>query len=644
MLHCLTLFVAFATSIIWVRDLPLSDCEGNLVQVDGDENLSVVCFLGTECPLAQLYAKRLSAMSQRFADDGVQFVGVIANPQDSPSDVKAYATKHQFPFPVVHDSQQQWMKALNADRTPQVFVIGKHQQVLYRGRIDDQYQPGVSRPEPTRHDLRDAIIAVLRGEPVAEPVTMAVGCRITSLKRIAMDKAKVDADVPTFHRDIVPILNQHCVECHRDGEIGPFALQDYDEVTGWGDMMLEVVDQKRMPPWGADPNVGEFAGAREMSPRQIETLRRWVAEGMLKGNSDDQPEPPRFVDGWQLPRQPDQIVEMRSRPFVVPAEGTVEYQYFVVDPGFEEDRWIRAAEVVPGNRSVVHHAIVFVRPPDGRRMAGIGWLGAYVPGQRLPDYPADLARRVPAGSKLVFQMHYTPNGKVAEDITRVGFVFANDAEVQQELITTMAINQDFEIQPNDEDSNVECRPRWLPQKGRLLGVAPHMHLRGKSFRLIADVDGKEECLLNVPRYDFNWQHVYQFIKPPELGRLKNIRCTTTFDNSSSNPFNPDPSQIVTWGDQTWQEMSVAFFDVARPREETTNEFRKTAAKNEGGSTAEAHQAATAFIERFDSDGDGRVASLETPTSFRRFAFRDYDRDGNGFLTDDEIRHAVNKGK
>jgi peroxiredoxin len=643
MFQLLTFVAAVTTSIIWVRDLPLPDCQGNPVHVDGDKNLFVVCFLGTECPLAQLYAKRLGDLSRQFEDQGVRFVGVVANPQDSAADVKAYWSKHEFPFPVVHDPQQQWMRALGADRTPQVFVIGEQQQVLYRGRIDDQYQPGVSRAEPTQHDLRDALEAVLQRQPVPRPVTTAVGCLITPLDRIGKTPLPDEAGVPTFHRDIVPILNRHCVECHRDGEIGPFALQDYDEVVGWGEMIMEVVDQQRMPPWGADPNVGEFVGAREMPTEAIETLRRWVAGGMPEGDPADQPAEPQFVSGWQLPRQPDQVLEMRSRPFVVPAEGIIEYQYFVVDPGFQQDRWVRAAEVVPGNRSVVHHAIVFVRPPDGRRMAGIGWLGAYVPGQRLPEYPSDLARLVPAGSKLVFQMHYTPNGQVAEDITRVGLVFADESEVKHELITTMAINQDFDIPPQAPNYEVRSRVQWLPDSGRLLGLAPHMHLRGKSFRVIAEVDGRERSLLHVPRYDFNWQHVYQFARPLDLERLKNIRCVATFDNSDANPFNPDPDQTVFWGDQTSEEMSVAFLDVSRPRSASRIPVASEEEIQSRRETRRAkRQAAREFIDRFDRDGDGNVASSEVPVAFRRFAFRDYDRNRDGFLSEGEvIRFADN---
>lgn len=643
MLQLITLVASLFTGIIWVRDLPLPDCEGDFVQVDGDQELHVLCFLGTECPLAQLYATRLSELSQQYADSGVRFIGVISNPQDSADDVKQYWSRHELPFPVVHDKQQKWMRALGADRTPQIFVIGKGQQVLYRGRIDDQYQPGISRPAPTRHDLRDAITAILNDEPVPHPVTLAVGCRITPINRIAVDSAGADANAPTFHRDVVPLLNQHCVECHREGEIGPFALEDYDEVTGWGEMIMEVVDQKRMPPWGADPNVGHFVGERRMGATEIETLRRWVSGGMPEGDPKERPASPEFVDGWQLPREPDQVVPMRDRPFRVPAQGTVEYQYFVVDPGFETDRWVRAAQVVPGNRSVVHHAIVFVRPPDGRRMTGIGWLGAYVPGQRIPSYPADHARLIPAGSKLVFQMHYTPNGSVTDDVTQVGMVFADDDEIKHELITTVAVDQDFVIPPHASDATVRSHIRWLPERGRLLGLAPHMHLRGKSFRVIADVDGQRKDLLSVPHYDFNWQHLYQFVDPPELDSLGEIECIATFDNSAENPFNPDPEQIVTWGDQTWEEMTVAFLDVARSRAAPKP---VQTAKNAEVEAAEAQQRqikqADAFIARFDRDGDGNVAKDETPVSFRFFAFRQYDRDGDDLLTREEVLQVIDR--
>ncbi len=272
-----------------------------------------------------------------------------------------------------------------------------------------------------QHDLRDAIDQLLAGKTVSNPRTKAVGCLI-ALPRSATSNSDI-----TFCDQVIRILQKHCTECHRDGEIGPFALDDYDEVVGWADMSLEVIDQGRMPPWHASPEHGSFANARQMNDEDKETLRRWTEAGMPYGDAKSLPPEPKYVQGWRLPRTPDAVFEMGNKPFSVPAEGTVEYQYFVVDPGFTEDKWIHGAQVIPGDASVVHHCIVFTRPPDGSDFRDIGFLTAYVPGQKQGELPQGYAQRVPAGSRFVFQMHYTPNGQPAQDKTRLGLVFSEPA-------------------------------------------------------------------------------------------------------------------------------------------------------------------------------------------------------------------------
>ncbi|MBX3438782.1 MAG: alkyl hydroperoxide reductase, partial [Planctomycetaceae bacterium] len=438
------------------------------------------------------------------------------------------------------------------------------------------------------------------------------------------------------------ILNQHCVECHRDGEIGPFSLVNYDDVIGWADMILETIDDGRMPPWHANPHHGEFVNARHMPDAEKQTLRDWVAAGAPYGRVDELPVPPSFTDGWQLPREPDLILEMRERPFRVPAAGTVEYQYYVVDPGFEEDTWITGAQVIPGNRAVVHHAIVFIRPPDGAQFRGIGWISAYVPGQRTMLLPSGHARFVPRGSKLVFQMHYTPNGVEAEDVTRIGLLLGQDAEITHEVVTLVGVDQEFEIPPHAADFAVHGRVRRIPTGSTLLAAVPHMHLRGKAFQLFARNDsGDHEVLLDVPHYDFNWQHIYQFQRPLPLDEIEELRFTVRFDNSAGNPANPDPSQSVSWGDQSWEEMALAFFEVAQPRERlepvSTHSEEELADRQR-----QIDRFVADFLERFDANQDGHVARDETPLSFSRFGFSRLDQDGDGVLTRSELEDAARR--
>ncbi|MDB4766767.1 redoxin domain-containing protein, partial [bacterium] len=525
------------------------------------KKLTALCFLGTECPLAKLYAGRLQKLADEF--DSVRFVGINSNVQDSLTDIQRYVEATGIEFEMAKDVSNVIADKLAVTRTPEVIVCDNQRNIIYRGRVDDQYLPGVSRNAATRDDLRIAMTQALAGEKIEVSRTAPEGCLLGRVR-----SSTADATV-TFSNQVVRVLQKNCIECHREGEIGPFSMETYEETIGWADMMLEVIEDKRMPPWHADASVGTFANARSMPKQDITILKDWVAQGTPEGDRDDLPPPFKAIDGWRLPKAPDIVVEMRKRPFRVPADGTIEYQYFVVDPEFKEDKWITAAEVIPGNRSVVHHSIVFIRPPDGERPRGVGWLAAYVPGQTPLTFESGRARFVPKGSKLVFQQHYTPNGTVADDITKIGMVFADEAEIQTELMTVIALDQSFEIQPHDDSHIVDVFTHGLPREGKLLAVSPHMHYRGKSFEAFATgADQSEQPLVKVPRYDFNWQHRYEFTEPLPLSKFRQFKGMVEFDNSVDNPFNPDPNQFVSWGDQTWEEMAIAFFDIAVPRRDS----------------------------------------------------------------------------
>lgn len=536
-----------------------------------DRELVVVAFLGTECPLAKLYAGRLQSIANDYADRGVAVVAIMSNVQDSLQDIAAYCHQHSLEYLVLKDRRNEVADQFGADRTPQVFVLDRQRAVRYQGRIDDQYVVGVVRSKPTREDLRAAIDELLDGKSVSVRQTEAVGCIIGRAR-----DPRADSPV-TYSRDIAPILQARCVACHRAGEIGPFELTSYSEAAGWGEMMAEVVRDRRMPPWHADPRHGRFANDRSMPNAEKELLYQWVKNGCPEGNPAEVPAAQQFTAGWQLPREPDTVIAMEE-PYTVPADAGrdgVPYQYFKVPTGFTEDTWISAMEVRPGNRAVVHHTIVYVAPPGSRRREDFIFLAAYVPGLRFDPLPSGSAKRIPANSTFVFEMHYTPNGSEQQDRTEIGLVFADVSQIDREVITTEIGNVDFEIPPGASRHVVTATSRATKAEVTLLSMSPHMHLRGSAFRYeLVLPSGEREILLDVPAYDFNWQTRYVLAEPRKLPIGSIIHCRAEFDNSAANLANPDPTKAVRWGDQSWEEMMLGFFDVMLPRDDARDSTRK----------------------------------------------------------------------
>jgi len=550
-----------------IQAFTLSDYRGKSHSLadNHEAKLTVVAFLGTECPLAKLYAPRLAELAKQYSLRGVAFFGVVSNQQDSVTELAAFARIHGVEFPLVKDLANAVADDFCAQRTPEVFVLDKDRVVCYRGRIDDQYGitpegAGYQLPAPRRRDLAEALEELLAGKSVSQPLTDVAGCRIGRVRQ-----PDPTSDV-TFSNQVSRILNANCVYCHRPSQIAPFSLTRYEEVVGWAEMILEVVDQGRMPPWHADPAVGHFANDARLSDADKATIRRWVQNGAPEGDPAQLPAPHEFHESWSIPT-PDQVVYMSDEPFTIPAEGVVEYQEFVVDPGWTEDRWIAAIEPRPENRAVVHHILVFVIPPKGYRFNVEGklrteFLAAFAPGYRQTVLPEGTARFVPAASKLVFQMHYTPIGTQQQDRSCLGIKFADARQVRKEIAVGSAGNYVFRIPPQAPNHEVEAEYTFR-RDSLLMALMPHMHLRGKDFRYVAHYpDGRSEDLLNVPRYDFGWQTLYQLAEPKVMPKGTRLHCVAHFDNSADNLNNPDPSKEVAFGDQTWEEMMIGFFEMA----------------------------------------------------------------------------------
>jgi hypothetical protein len=377
---------------------------------------------------------------------------------------------------------------------------------------------------------------------------------------LAIAARALAAAPPTFYHDVLPILQNRCQECHRPGEMAPMSLVTYRETRPWAKAIREAVRAGKMPPWFADPCCGKFANDRSLRPSEIETLAAWADSGAAKGDEADAPPVRSWPTGWKVP--PDTIVEMPSA-FDVPPKGAVEYQYFIVPTGFKEDRWVQSVEVRPGNRGVMHHAVVYIREPGSTWTRGptkADILGIYTSGASLETWPAGMAKFVKAGSDLVFEIHYTPNGKRTADRTQVALVFAKSAPAKR-ILTLQMDNERFRIPPGDREYRVTV---WgtLPNDALLLGFLPHMHLRGKAFEYtrIRD-DGQPETLLKVNHYDFYWQLSYRLATPLLLKKGTRLEWIAWFDNSAHNPRNKDATAEVRCGEQSWEEMMIGFLDV-----------------------------------------------------------------------------------
>lgn len=616
-----------------VTDFQLKDYLGKTYSWSDFEQSEVVvlAFMGTECPLAKLYAGRLQELAENYALKRVAIVAVNSNIQDSVTEVAAWARRHGITFPVLKDPAQSLANQTGAERTPQVFLLDKNRIIRYQGRIDDQYVVGIVRDAPTRADLQIAIDELLAGKKITVAETEPLGCLI------GRATPPNEQSPVTYSNQIARIFQKRCVECHRTGEIAPFPLQTYQDVLGWGPMIEEVVREQRMPPWHADSRHGKFANDRSLTKQEKELIYTWVKNGSPEGNPEDLPQPLEFVSGWQLPREPDAVFEMADKPFQIASNAGprgIPYQRFWVEPNFEEDKWVIGAEARPGNRAVVHHIIVYVHP-HGKGTREHEFFCAYVPGLRLQQFSPGVAKKIPAGSALRFEMHYTPIGSPQEDLSSVGFLFTDPSKVTHEVRTLHVANGRFELKPFQDDQVVTATSKKSPITLQLLSMSPHMHLRGKAFQYEAIFpDGSQEILLNVPHYDFNWQTQYRLAEPREIPAGTKLFCSATFDNSDKNLANPDPSATVRWGDQSWDEMMLGYYDVMLPV--------NLPASDSAGKTDRDDFLNADFILRLADRNKDKSISVEESQAFPLLAkeFTKVDLDNNGAVSAAELQRVI----
>lgn len=524
-----------------------------------DKKAVVVVFTGRECPVNIFYMPRLKELNAKYQAKGVQFLAINSNSQDSAQAIADHAKQNGLTFPVLKDPDQKVADLFGAKRTPEAFVVDSVGIVRYQGRIDDQVGVGFQRPKPTREDLTAALDEVLAGKPVSVPRTQAAGCLIA---RFSKPEA---AGAITYTNQISRIFQKNCQECHRPGQIGPFSLLTYGQAKGWAEMIRETVSDGRMPPWLADPKHGKFANDRRLSPEDKQTLLAWVDQGCPKGNEQDLPKPKDWYEGWWIGK-PDAIISMQE-DFTVPAtpgKNGIPYKYFTAPTNFTEDKWIQAAEARPGNRAVVHHIIVTVAGAT-QGPGRMNYLVGVAPGEEPLVLPPGMAKKIPKGAKLTFQMHYTANGTEQKDRSSVGLIFCKEPP-KHAVQTASILRLDFKLPPGDGNTKVVSTAKY-DKDVVILNFMPHMHLRGKDFEYRVEYpDGKSEVVLSVPRYDFNWQLRYVLAKPLRIPAGSKIVCTAHFDNSANNLSNPDPTATVRWGPQTWDEMMIGWMQYYHPED------------------------------------------------------------------------------
>ena len=518
---------------------------------------TVLVFTSTACPVSTNYVPRLTDLKKKHAEDDVVWAAVCSHEADDAASIIKYVKEAEYPLPLLHDDGGTLATKLHVDRVPTVLVLDSTRTVRYAGRIDDQYSPIVYKNKAGTSELADALAAVLKGESVSVASTAAAGCKLARTKAVA-----TVADPITYHKHAALILQNKCQECHRDGEVGPFSLMNFKQAKSWQAMMREVVADDVMPPWHATAPLGHFKNDRRLTKDEKKTLLAWIDQGCVEGNPKDGPPAKTYTDGWRLGREPDEVLRMKSA-IKVPASGDMPYSYILLGDRAKEDRWVTAVEVRPEHRAVVHHIIAFVLPPDASALdlkgSGFGrfMLGAYVPGDQPIVSEPGHAKKIPKGSQLLMEVHYTPNGKAVVDRSSLGLCFSK-APPEKEIQSIAVMNEKFRIPPGAENHEVKSR-HTFEKETTLESLTPHMHVRGKAFRYeLVTKEGKRETILDVPKYDFNWQSSYVYAKPLVIPAGTTMECTAWYDNSAKNPFNPDPKKTIKWGDMTTSEMMIGF--------------------------------------------------------------------------------------
>ena len=552
----MTVFVAMSASAAdRISDFSLIDADGRFFQLSrhGDEQAIVLFSYDPANRDARRAASDLADVAEQFEGQKVEFLLVNSTGSADKRAMREAAEKEDITFRVLMDDTQLVAEELGISRTAEVVILDPtRKEVVYRGALNDRFSEGSRARRAKEHYVADALTAMLSDQEITLEQLASKGDEI---------EFAAHADSLSYANDIAPILKERCVSCHMEGGIAPFAMSSHQMVQGWSPMIRETLYTKRMPPGQIDNEyVESFHGVNHITVEETQKLVSWINAGSPNNDDSDplaeyRPEAVKWANGT-----PDIIIPIPEQR--IPATGVQDYRNLMIPLDLEEDIWVKAVEFTPGDTTVLHHIIAFSYGADGMNEfeilnQGIG-LGAYAPGNSLNTYPEGAGYPLEAGGGLMLQMHYTTSGKEAVDASEIG-IYLWDEEPDRPILGGSAADLDISIEPFEADHEMVATKKF--RKDSLLTmVGPHMHYRGydANFKLVYP-DGEEEEILNVPNYQFNWQKTYDFKEPKFLPAGTEMVFRATFDNSGNNPFNPDPSSTISWGEQTWQEMFFGFF-------------------------------------------------------------------------------------
>ncbi len=549
-----------------VSNFALIDQRGRLFELRRSNAQAVVLFFTMNgCPVARQSASKLNALRDRYAERGVEVFMVNSSGGDDRASIVKEMRELKTPYlPVLKDDTQGVARHLGAKRTGEAIAIStKDWTVFYRGAIDDQMVEGAQKPEPTDKFLELALNEFLAGKPIATAKTVARGCALTFDGGEGPDAAPV-----SYAKDIAPILEKNCVSCHSAGNIGSWSMNGHRKIKSMSAMIEEVILTRRMPPWDADPAIGKFRNNTALSVGDAQTLLRWVHQGAPRGDGDDPlaaARPPASAD-WPL--GPPDIVLKFPKVEEIPATGVLKYRHIEARANNPTEAWVGAVWVRPGNHKVVHHVLARIKdgPKDhtGSNAMFVGW----APGATLGKFPENSGKLLPANARFDIEMHYTTNGSPQTDQTEIGlYLLKEKPPLRYESVPVY--NDAFEIRPGDPSATAQAM-YGFKQPATLHSVTPHMHLRGRTMKFeTLYPDGRREVIASIPRYDFNWQLTYQLVQPKKIAPGTWAVLSGSWDNSVRNPANPDSKKTIRWGDQSFDEMFLGWYNVTWEQDKPT---------------------------------------------------------------------------